>query len=286
MKQHWKLYALTTIIFWGIWGAFIEIPEKAGFPATLGYSVWALTMIPCAIVAIALSGWKLDFRKKSIIQGCIIGLTGAGGQLLLFEALKDGPAYLIFPIISLNPVITVVMSTTLLKETTTRKRWTGIILAFVAILFLSYQESETNTERGYVWLALALAVSLMWGIQAFVMKSANNRMSSENIFFYMTLTGLMLIPIAVGMTDFKQPINWGLSGPYLAAGIQILNAIGALTLVYALRYGKAIIVVPAVALAPVITIVISLIWYATLPHWIILCGLVLAVIVIYILAEE
>ena len=36
----------------GVWGAFIEIPEEAGFPATLGYSVWALTMIPCAIVAL------------------------------------------------------------------------------------------------------------------------------------------------------------------------------------------------------------------------------------------
>ena len=50
-SKSWLLYALTTTLFWGLWGALIEIPEKAGFPATLGYSVWALTMlIPAYVV--------------------------------------------------------------------------------------------------------------------------------------------------------------------------------------------------------------------------------------------
>jgi uncharacterized membrane protein len=90
-------------------------------------------------------------------------------------------------------------------------------------------------------------------------------MKAESIFFYMMLTTVLLIPGALYMIDFSQEINWGFKGPYLAAGIQILNSIGALTLVYALRYGKAIIVVPMTALAPVITILISLIIYAVTP---------------------
>ena len=36
----------------GVWGAFSEIPEKKGSPATLGYSVWALTMVPCVAVTL------------------------------------------------------------------------------------------------------------------------------------------------------------------------------------------------------------------------------------------
>jgi hypothetical protein len=41
MKENrlWLFYALITTLFWGVWGAFIEIPEKSGFPATLGYAV-------------------------------------------------------------------------------------------------------------------------------------------------------------------------------------------------------------------------------------------------------
>ena len=59
--------------------------------------------------------------------------------------------------------------------------------------------------------------------------------------------------------DFSSPINWGLQGPYLAAATQILNSVGALCLVYAFRYGKAIIVSPLTnAGGPVITVIISL----------------------------
>jgi len=284
-KKPWLIYALITTSFWGVWGAFIEIPEKAGFPATLGYSVWALTMIPCAIVALSIIKWKLEYDLRSIFLGSSVGFLGAGGQLILFQALRDGPAYLVFPIISLYPVVTILFSVFFLKERTNLRHWIGIGTALIAILFLSYQEPEANNVRGYLWLILSLFVFLMWGIQAYVMKFSNETMKAESIFFYMMLTGVLLIPVALLMTDFDQPVNWGFKGPYLAAMIQILNSVGALTFVYAVRYGKAIIVVPMTALAPVITIIISLIIYAVIPHWIIITGMILAVFAIYLLAD-
>jgi drug/metabolite transporter (DMT)-like permease len=91
--------------------------------------------------------------------------------------------------------------------------------------------------------------------------------------------------VALLMTDFHKPINWGMKGPLAAAGIQILNAIGALFIVYAFRYGKAIIVSPITnAGAPVTTIIISLILYGVFPAPVILTGMVLAVMAIYLLA--
>lgn len=281
----WQLFAIITTVFWGVWGAFIELPQKNGFPATLGYSVWALTMIPCAIVALALNGWKLDRNPQAILNGCLIGLSGAGGQLILFQALREGPAYIVFPIVSLSPVVTIFLSIVFLKETTTRKHWIGIILALVAIVLLSYSPPESVRANGYGWLFMAILVFLAWGWQAYIMKSANRTMAAESIFFYMMITGLALIPVAISMTDFNAPINWGWDGPWLAAGIQILNAIGALTLVYAFRYGKAIIVAPATAMAPVITIILSLVFYGVFPHTIIIIGLCMAVIAIYLMAE-
>jgi drug/metabolite transporter (DMT)-like permease len=119
------------------------------------------------------------------------------------------------------------------------------------------------------------------------MRFANQTMKAESIFFYMMITGLLLIPFALLMTDFSQEINWGFKGPYLAAIIQILNAIGALTIVYAFRYGKAIIVSPMTnAVAPVITIVLSLIIYQVLPHPVIMVGMILALISILLMAIE
>lgn len=285
-KKPWLIFALITTIFWGAWGALIEIPEKAGFPATLGYIVWSLTMIPCALVGLRIIKWKLEYDKKSIFYGLLIGLTGAGGQLILFHALVDGPAYLVFPIISISPAIAVILSLVFLKETATRKHWIGVVIALIAIVLMSYQEPKNGNPNGYWWFVQSFFVFMAWGIQAFFMKIANNRMKAESIFFYMMVSGLLLAPFAYLMTDMSQEINWGFKGLYLAAIIQVLNAIGALMLVYAIRYGKVIIVAPLTnSVAPVITIVFSLIIYAVVPHPVIITGIVFAMVAAYLIAE-
>jgi len=282
----WLLFALGTTIFWGVWGAFIEIPEKAGFPATMGYIVWALTMIIPALVALKIIHWKLDRNKKDILHGMLIGISGAAGQLILFQALRTGPAYLVFPFVSLSPLVTILLSLLLLKEKASIKSWMGIVIALVAIPLLSYQPPATSQKFGVFWIFLALLVFLLWGVQAYFLKLANNHMKAESIFYYMMVSGLLLVPVALLMTDFGKEINLGFKGPYLAACIQILNSIGALFIVYAFRYGKAIIVSPLTnAGAPVITIIISLLIYGVFPHSVILAGMLLAIVAIFLLAD-
>ena len=286
-SKHWLTYALVTTFSWGLWGALIEIPEKGGFPATLGYAVWALTMIIPAVIVLKKVNWKIEKDKKSIWLGLVIGFTGAGGQVILFQALRTGPAYLVFPFISLSPVITILLSLVFLKERAGKRGWAGIILALIAIPLLSYSSGGDISSSGSLWVILSPLVFLAWGFQGFVMKFANETMKAESIFFYMTVTGILLIPFAVFMTDFNQEINWGLSGPYLTAVIQILNSIGALMLVYAFRYGKAIVVSPLVnAVAPIITVVISLVLYQVIPHVVIISGIVLAIVSVFMLAIE
>lgn len=281
----WLFYAILTTLTWGIWGALIEIPQRSGFPATLGYTVWALTMVPCALIALNIIKFKLDKDLRSIILGMTIGLTGAGGQILLFEALREGPAYIIFPVISLYPVVTILLSLLILKERSSKRGWIGIFLALIAIFLLSYLKPQNLRISGYLWIGLSLLVFLMWGIQALIMKVANGTMKAESIFTYMTISGVLLIPFAIGMTDFSQEINWSFKGPYLAAIIHVLNAAGALTLVYAMRYGKAIIVAPMTSLSPMITIVLSLVIYSVFPNPAMIVGFVLALIAIYLFVE-
>jgi len=245
-----------------------------------------MTMVPCAIVGLGIIRWKLEYDLKSIFYGLIIGLLGAGGQLILFHALTKGPAYLVFPIISLSPMVTVIMSVIFLKETTSRRHWIGIFIALVAIVLMSYQGSQNGNTKGYLWFILAIFVFLAWGAQAFFMKLANNRMKAESIFFYMMISGLLLVPFAYIMTDMSQEINFGFKGPYLAAIIQVLNAVGALMLVYAIRYGKVIIVAPLTnAVAPIITIILSLIIYAVIPNPVIIIGMLIAMVAVYLIAE-
>jgi uncharacterized membrane protein len=281
----WLLYAFATTILWGFWGAFAGLSAERGFPETLVYCVWSVTMIPPALYALARTGWRLDRDPRSLAHGMIIGLLGAGGQMVLFYALTMGPAYLIFPLISLSPVVTIAMSYLLLGERTNIVGAAGIVLALLALPLFDFSAEGLGEGRVLGWFLLSLIVMGAWGVQAFFMKLANRTMSAESIFFYMMVTGLLLAPVAWAMTDFSKPINWGADGPWLAAGIQVLNAIGALTLVYAFRYGQAIVVSPlANAGAPLMTAVISLILIGALPGPLKIVGLVLASIAAVLLA--
>jgi len=58
-KKLWLLYALVTTVFWGIRGALTELSAIAGFPGTLIYVVWSVTMIIPAVIALKLINWKL-----------------------------------------------------------------------------------------------------------------------------------------------------------------------------------------------------------------------------------
>jgi uncharacterized membrane protein len=286
-SRAWLAYALVTTGFWGVWGAFTGVPANHGFPETLIYAVWAVTMIPPALLALRRVGWRLQHDARAVCYGALIGLLGAGGQMLLFHAVRTGPAYLIFPVISLSPVVTVVLSLALLRERTGKLGALGIVLALCSLPLFDYSGGSSASAHGQLWFLPALGVLVAWGVQAFFMKLANATMDAESIFFYMTVTGLSLIPVAIAMTDFSMPINVGWDGPYLTAAIQILNSIGALTLVYAFRYGKAIVVSPLTnAGAPLITAVLSIVLLGTSPTAAKLIGIALALIAALFLAIE
>jgi drug/metabolite transporter (DMT)-like permease len=284
--RNWLVHALVTVLLWGIWGALAGLSAQHGFPDTLVYCVWSLTMIPPALFILARNGWKLDVTPRAIGYGMTIGLLGAGGQMLLFKALTIGPAYFIFPIISLSPAITIALSFALLRERTGKLGALGIALALVALPLFDFSIGQGNTQ-GLGWFALALLIMAAWGVQAYFMKLANNTVSAESIFFYMMIGGLVLAPVAWAMTDFSRPVNLGWDGPWMTAGIQILNAIGALTLVYAFRYGKAMVVAPLTnAGAPLVTAVLALAFAGAVPGPLKILGLALALVASLLLVVE
>jgi uncharacterized membrane protein len=286
----WLLFATIVPVLWGVWGALIEIPEKwvnPTFPSTLGYVVWSFTMALLAVFALRNIHWKLQLDLRSVLYGCAVGFSGAAGQLLLFWVLTKGPAYIIFPIICLSPVVTILLSATLLGERTHAMAAAGIGLSLPAIFFLSLQESGNSPVHGYGWLAMTISIFFMWGLQAYFMKSSASHITSEGLFFYMAAAAVLLSPIALLMTIFSERINWGLSGFFLSGSLQLLNSLGALLIIYAIRLGKAIIVVPMInGLFPIVTVVLSLFIYHRIPSTYNFIGLFLALVAIFLMAFD
>ncbi|TXI60916.1 DMT family transporter [Mycolicibacterium mageritense] len=263
-SRSWIFYAALLILFWGVWGALSALPAtKYGYPDEMIYSIWALTMIIPA--AFALRRQRFDRRPRAAVYGLLIGLTGASGQLLLFQALTMGPAYLIFPIVSISPAVTVLMAIALLRERISPLAVVGLVAALAAIVLFSITGGDSDGSSG-PWLPLAVLICVAWGVQAYFMrKTATIGVNEATTFGWMAISAVILIPVAVlSMGGIPTGFPW--QAPVLTAATQLLNAIGALFLVMALSRGKATIVAPTTnALAPALTIVVSLAAYHTLP---------------------
>jgi drug/metabolite transporter (DMT)-like permease len=276
-NRGWIPYAGLLVLFWGVWGAFSSLPTaKYGYPDEMVYVIWAFTMLIPAYFA--LRGSTFDRRPIAAYYGLAIGLTGAGGQLLLFKTLTMGPAYLVFPVIALSPMITVVMAVTLLRERITRVAVLGVAMALIAVVLFSISSGTTDGATG-PWLLMAILICIAWGVQAFFMrKAATVGVNDGTTFGWMTISGFLLVPVAVLMMGgLPESAPW--QAPVLAAGTQLLNAVGALFLVMALSRGKASIVSPVTnALAPVLTIALSLLIYQTVPSVYSAIGIVLAIV--------
>ncbi|MGO4249504.1 DMT family transporter [Paenarthrobacter sp. RAF54_2] len=262
--QSWIVYASLLVLFWGVWGAFSALPNTLyGYPNEMIYVIWSLTMIVPA--AFALRRQKFDRRPKAALYGILVGLSGAGGQLLLFKALTIGPAYLIFPIISISPAITVLLAILFLRERLSKIAVLGLAAVLVALVLFSITSGGEDAGTG-PWLILSILICIAWGVQAFFMrKAATIGVNDATTFAWMAITGLLLAPIAI-LAAGGLPMDAPWQAPALTAATQLLNAIGALFLVMALSRGKASIVSPVTnALAPALTIVVSLVVYQTLP---------------------
>lgn len=300
----WLVFILITIATWGVWGTFSDFQIKNGLPMIaeqygipegtpvipdgIVYIVWALTMVPCAIVALIINKGKFQHDWKSMLLGCTVGLLGAGGQLVLFKALTMGPSYIIFPFIAMSPVIVITLASIFLKEKATKWQIAGIVVALLAILLLSQESNKSGSVEGWVWIVLACLVLLAWGVQGFFMKFANNSMDAESIFVWMAISGLVLIPVAWFMNGdaaiFMQQ-DYALQQGGVAFGIQILNSIGALTLVYAYRHGKAVIVSPMEGLSPMVTVLLSLVVFSVIPNPFQIAGICCAAFAMYALSK-
>lgn len=288
----WLVFILVTILTWGFWGALsgwqLQNLGGNGLSDSVVYIVWALTMIPCALVALLINKGKLMHDWKSVALGATVGLLGAGGQFVLFKALTYGPSYLVYPFISMSPVVVIALAAIFLKERANKWQMVGIVVALIAILLLSLESKSGAVSNWALMIILAVLVLFAWGIQGFFMKFANNSMDAESIFVWMAISGLVFIPVAYFMdgtaAEFFANEGCGLLF-WQTFGIQILNSIGALTLVYAYRYGKAVVVSPMEGLSPMATVLLSLLILQVIPNPVQIAGLLCAAFAMYALSK-
>jgi transporter family protein len=132
----WFPAAIISLFSFGLWGLFTKLAvehidsRSALIYQTLGVIIIALFMLKSI-------NFKPSTDAKGLSFAILTGLAYGVGCLFYFIAASKGKIITVVTLTALYPLITILLAYFLLKEVISLKQWTGIILAFIAIILMS-----------------------------------------------------------------------------------------------------------------------------------------------------
>ena len=137
----------------------------------------------------------------------------------------------------------------------------------------------------YSWILFAAVALVFWGVSGVTQKLATNRISSELSFLWFAYA-MMAISLVLMAT---ATLNWHVQGRifWLAVAGGTLNGLGALTSFKALESGgKASVVIALIALFPLVTVALAVVFLHEKLTLVQGAGIALAIIAAILLSLE
>lgn len=127
------VFALISFGFWGLFTklAVVHIDSKSAMIyQTLG-------VVVIGVILLSMMNFKPATDTKGLLYGVLTGAAYGIGCLFYFIAASKGKLITVVTLTALYPLVTILLSYILLKETVTLTQCSGIFLAVVAIVLMS-----------------------------------------------------------------------------------------------------------------------------------------------------
>jgi transporter family protein len=132
----WFMPAVVTLILWGVWGLLQKLATNQMSPRNV-YLVAVAGMIVVALVVFATGDSLLQMNIRGISLALLAGICSSLGGYLFLDAVSRGKASVVIPFTALYPLVTIILSFTVLNETITAKQGLGIVLALISMALLA-----------------------------------------------------------------------------------------------------------------------------------------------------
>ena len=134
----WIFHSLMALCCWGLWAFFPKIAVKYTTPRNaLVYEVLGCMLV--AIVVLCTLRRELEFNIKGVLPSIGTGIAGACGLLFFLYAVQWGKITVVSTLTAVYPVVTALLAMVFLKEELTYVQWTGIALALVSMVLITYE---------------------------------------------------------------------------------------------------------------------------------------------------
>lgn len=131
------IFIILAIISWGLWGFFAKLSAVRIGPQG---SFWnALSLITINIVFLLVTGklTHVTVDAKGISMGILAGLFSGLASVLFYILSVKKPAGILSATIALYPAVTLILAFIFLQERLNLQQVIGIVLALMALIFLS-----------------------------------------------------------------------------------------------------------------------------------------------------
>jgi len=257
----WLFYSTVSMLIWAVWSLLSPLASQ-DLSGSMVQMLSSAGLVPFALLLLFSKNLKkYTHLGKGVLLALATGVTAGLGNVMLYNALgSNGPASLVFPIISMAPLIPVLSAPFLFKERIRGLQAFGVVVALVAILLLNTTSSTSLpvTSPGLFsgWMLYTLLALVIFGITFLTQKGATYFISDELSTVVFTV-GFLLLDVILLFTD--RSLTWTIPARagWVSVFIGLLMGAGALTLFTAYRYGKASIVTPFSQLFPIITVLVA-----------------------------
>ncbi len=250
--ESWLAAALATVATWGL-GTLTSKPAavRLGVRRMLSMVFFGEGVVYLVMFVLLRTDVPLD--SGSVVAAFLAGLTGTLAYAFYYEGMHGGTVGLVGTVSAAYPILTVILSLGLLKETLVALQAVGIVLVLLCVLLLAWQPTEEHgTARRPV--VLALLAFLAWGLWGFLTKIAVQGIGEGNVFGFYALSNVLVLAAYVPFVRnrTKAPVDGGHWSLALGIVTVCLGAAGAVTVTLAYAYGPASLVSPISGAYPVV----------------------------------
>lgn len=132
----WLPAAILSLLAFGFWGFFSKLAVLY-LDAKSALVFQTVGVMLTGLIVLGMLNFRPAMNRQGILLALLTGIAYGAGCLLYFVAASRGKVTTVVSLTALYPVVTIILSSFLLKETASIRQWMGILLALVAILLMS-----------------------------------------------------------------------------------------------------------------------------------------------------
>ncbi len=134
--EDWVIFSMIALVLWGFWAFFPKLATKYMDPKSV--LIWEVVgFLIVGVILLFIFGVKADTNPKGVFFAILTGVVGVIATLLFMYAISKGKASVVVTMTALYPIVTIILSALILKETITLKQAIGILFAIVGIILMS-----------------------------------------------------------------------------------------------------------------------------------------------------